>query len=96
MLEPATTNTIPNRIKPAPPPVDIDGEPEYEIAAILDSKIDKRRRLCPLLYLIKWTSYEGTDQETEWMPATELGNAQELVQDFHQANPTKPGPLSNL
>ena len=96
MLEPATPNTIPNRIQPPPPPVVIDGETQYEIDAILDSKIDKRRRFCPLLYLVKWSGYEGTDQETEWMPATELGNASELVGDFHSANPTKPGPLHQL
>ena len=38
MLEPATLNTIPNRTQPPPPPVAIEGEPEYEISAILDSK----------------------------------------------------------
>src|SRR6266705_2826088 len=36
-LEPAVPNTIPNCIQPPPPPVEIDGEPEYEIAEILDS-----------------------------------------------------------
>ena len=96
MLEPSTQNEIPNQIQPAPPPVIIDGEPEYEVAALLDSKIDKCRCVCPLLYLVKWLGYEGTDQETEWLPATELGNATELVSDFHHANPTKPGPLSSL
>jgi hypothetical protein len=39
-LEPATPNTIPNRIQPPPPLIKIDGEIEYEIVAILDSKID--------------------------------------------------------
>jgi hypothetical protein len=39
-LEPATPNTIPNCTQPPPPLIEIDGEIEYEIAAILDSKID--------------------------------------------------------
>ena len=39
-LEPATPNTIPNRSQPPPPPVEVDGEPEYEITEILDSKLD--------------------------------------------------------
>ncbi|KIL54337.1 hypothetical protein M378DRAFT_53863, partial [Amanita muscaria Koide BX008] len=42
-LEPHHPNTIPNRIQPAPPPIEIDGEKEYEISEILDSKIDNRR-----------------------------------------------------
>jgi hypothetical protein len=96
MLEPATPNTIPNRIQPPPPPVEIDGEPEFEISEILDSKIDNRRRLCKLLYLVRWTGYEGTDEETSWILASELGHALEIVADFHAAYPDKPGPLSDL
>jgi hypothetical protein len=72
----------------------VDGEPEFEIAEILDSKTDNRRRLCKLLYLVRWTGYEGTDEETSWILATELGHASELVADFHSANPTKPGPFA--
>ena len=92
MLEPATPNTIPNRNQPPPPPINVEGEPEYEIAAILDAKLD-RRRSCKLLYLVRWSGYEGTDEEFSWLPATELGHASELVADFHSAYPDKPGPL---
>jgi hypothetical protein len=92
MLEPHVANTIPNRAQLPPPPVVIDGEPEFEVSEILDSKIDNRRRTCRLLYLVKWTGYEGTDEETSWILATELGNASDLVTDFHQRYPEKPGP----
>ena len=95
-LEPATPNSIPGRTQPPPPPVEVDGEPEYEISEILDSKIDRRRRSCQLLYLVRWAGYEGTDEETSWMLATELGHAQELVSDFHRTYPDKPGPLEKL
>ena len=91
MLEPATPNTIPNRIQPPPPPVEIEGDTEYEIAAILDSKID-RRRSCKLLYLVRWSGYEGTDEEFSWLPANKLEHTQELVNDYHLAYPNKPGP----
>ena len=91
-LEPSVPNTIPNRIQPPPPPVEIDNELEYEIAEILDSKIDNRRR-CKLLYFIHWSGYEGTDEENSWLPATELSHVQELVSDFHSRYPNKPGPL---
>ena len=40
MLEPATSNTFSKRIQLASAPVIIDGEPEYEISRIVDSKID--------------------------------------------------------
>ena len=94
MLEPATTNVIPNWIQPPPPPIYVDDELEFEIAEVLDSKVDNRRHKCKLLYLVHWTGYEGTDEETSWILAMELGNAPELVLDFHLAYPTKPGPLS--
>ena len=64
-LEPETLNTILNRVQPPPPPIEVDDDFEYEISEILDSKIDKRRK-CKLLYLVRWTGYEGTDQETDW------------------------------
>ena len=93
MLEPTSSNTIPNRVQPPPAPVVIDGEPEFEISDILDSKIDKRRKACKLLYLVRWTGYEGTDEETSWILTSELDHTSELVQDFHKSYPAKPGPL---
>src|ERR1700720_4349293 len=47
-LELSTPNMIPNRIQPPPPPVEVDNDIEYEIAEILDSKLDKRCK-CKLL-----------------------------------------------
>ena len=96
MLEPTTPSTIPDRVQLPPPPVFIDGELEFEIAEILDSKVDQRRCNCKLLYLIHWTGYAGTDEETSWILAMELGNAPELVADYHAAYPTKPGPLHRV
>jgi len=93
MLEPVTPNEIPNRVQSPPPPVDVQGELEYEIAEVADSKID-RRRSCKLLYLVRWLGYENTDEEFSWLPATELEHAKDLISDFHSANPAKPGPLT--
>ena len=95
-LEPHTQSTIPNRTEPPPPPIAVDGELEYEIAEVLDSKIDNRRRTCKLLYMVRWSGYEGTDEETSWILATELDHAQEAVLDFHARYPSKPGPLRTL
>ena len=64
MLEPATSNTFSKRIQPAPAPVIIDGEPEYEISRIVDSKID-RQQTCKLLYKVIWLEYEDTGDKSE-------------------------------
>src|ERR1700719_624029 len=95
MLEPITLNTIPNCIVPLPPLVEIDGDFEHKISKVLNSKIDKHC-ICKLLYLVQWTGYEGTDEETFWLPATELVNASKAVSDFHHAYLNKPGPLNSL
>jgi len=92
MLEPTTSNTFSERIQLAPTPVIIDGEPEYEISRIVDSKIDCRRT-CKLLYNVIWLGYEDTGDESEWIPASKLSHAADLVSDFHIAYPAKPGPL---
>ena len=94
-LEPVTPNSIPNQIQPPPPPIEVDGEEEYNVAEVLDSKIDKRYRRCPLQYYIRWAGYEGTDDEFAWVAADEL-HADELVPAFHARYPHKPGPLESL
>jgi len=96
MLEPATTNPIPNHVQPPPPPIIVDDELEFKISEILDSKIDNHCRACKILYLVCWTGYEGTDEETSWILASELGHASEIVADFYSASPAKSGPLSSL
>ena len=92
MLEPATSNTFSKRIQPAPAPVIIDGEPEYEISWIVDSKINCRQA-CKLLYKVIWLEYEDTGDESKWIPTSELTHAVDLVSDFHITYPAKPGPL---
>ena len=93
MLEPATSNTFSERIQLAPAPVIIDGEPEYEISQIVDSKIN-HRRACKLLYKVIWLGYEDTGDESEWITASKLTHAVDLVSNFHIAYPAKPSPLS--
>jgi hypothetical protein len=90
MLEPAPSSSIPNRTEEPPPLVEVDSEIEYEIAEILDTKLDRRFRH-KLQYLVKWTGYKGTDEETTWISADDLNHAQELLNDFHTKYPDKPG-----
>ena len=90
-LKPATPNVIPNHVQSPPLPIKVDGEPEYEITEILNSKLDRCRHQCPLPYLVCWAGYEDMDEETSWLVATELRHATDLVADFHKAYPDKPG-----
>ena len=92
-LEPAVENSIPGRTQSPPPPVEVDGEIEYEVAEILDCKRDERLR-SKYRYLVRWTGYEGTAEETTWEPLEALTNAQELLEDYHSKYP-KPLPRSS-
>ena len=92
MLKPAIPNTFQQHSEPPPAPVLINGEPEYEISKIVDSKID-RWRACKLLYKVIWLGYKDTDNDSKLLPATELEHAKELVNDFHLKYPSKLGPL---
>jgi hypothetical protein len=66
-LTPAPPDPIPSRhVPPPPPPELIDGEEEYIIEEILDSRMFRRW----LQYLVKWDSYsvEGNTQKILKMP----------------------------
>ena len=91
MLKPMTLNLILNQIQSPPPLVEIDSEPKYKISEILDSKVDKHCRHCNVLYLVHWAGYKDTDEETSWVLASKLGNAPEIVSDFHATYLAKPG-----
>ena len=54
---------IPDKVQLPPLPVFIDGEPEFEITEILDSKVNQWHRNCKLLYLV-CTGYAGANEET--------------------------------
>jgi hypothetical protein len=86
LLEPAADDTYPGQNMEPLPPVEIDGEDEYFIQAVLDSRTHRRK----LQYLIKWVGYDLPD----WEPA-ELHSESEAVDTFHEKYPDKPGPLSN-
>ena len=89
-LEPVPDNTMPNRTQEPPPPVEIDGELEFEVAEILDSKLDRCFQV-QLQYLVCWLGYEGIDEEQAWTSAIDLENSAELVEAFHAQNPSRPG-----
>jgi len=83
LLSLAHEDPYPGQYLPPPPPVEVDGEEEYEVDSILDSK----RVRGQLKYLVKWTGYE----EPTWEPARHV-NELRAVDIFHEHYPDKPGP----
>lgn len=84
LLEPAAQDPLPGQIVPPPPPVEVDGEEEWEVTDVLDSRMFRRQ----LQYLVKWTGYD----DPTWEPATSV-NGLRAIDLFHQRYPEKPGPL---
>jgi len=62
-------------VAPPPPPLELDGELEYKVEDVIDSRITRRN----LEYLVDWKSYS----ESEWELAENAQNAAELVHEFH-------------
>jgi len=67
-----------------PQPTIVDDSDKWEVDRILDST----RRYRKLHYLVQWAGYIYV--RTSWEPAENLGNAQELVDEFHREHPRKP------
>jgi len=67
-----------------PQPTVVDDSDEWEVDCILDSKRCYRQ----LHYLVQWAGYSYV--QSSWEPAENLGNAQELVDDFNREHPRKP------
>ena len=61
-----------------PPPVEIQGEMEYEVEKILS----KRKRYGKVEYLVQWKGY--TAEEDTWEKERNLGNTREAVEDYER------------
>jgi hypothetical protein len=65
-----------------PPPELIDGEEEFVIEEIIDSRMFRGK----LQYLVKWEGYPTSDNQ--WLPVSELNHAPDLIEQFHLTHPT--------
>uniref|UniRef100_A0A183CNF2 Chromo domain-containing protein n=1 Tax=Globodera pallida TaxID=36090 RepID=A0A183CNF2_GLOPA len=73
---------IKGRVIEPPPPIETpEGEEEYEVELIQSSKVEKGT----LKYLVKWKGY--TTEHDSWEPLENLGNASELISEFHREHP---------
>jgi hypothetical protein len=73
---------------PLPEPVVVQGEEEYKIDSIIDSRVYCRQ----LQYLICWKGY-GEGKNT-WEPAKNLAHAKKAIAKFHKENPAAPCSIS--
>ncbi|KAF8753779.1 hypothetical protein RHS01_06730 [Rhizoctonia solani] len=74
------------RDPPQPAPIITEeGEEEYEVEKILDSKWNGRGKTRKLWYLVKWKGYD--EGSNSWEPIDNVGNAQEVLEEFHKEHP---------
>ena len=86
LLEPYEDNKFPSQIQTPAPPIEIDGEPEYELGNIIDSC----RHRVKLLYHAKWTGYSPEHDQT-WYQAVNFKTANIAIEHFHSRYSRKPG-----
>jgi len=86
LIEPYQDNRFPLQIKEPTPPIQKQGEDEYELDEIIDSRLHYNK----LQYRAKWKGY-SPEHDKVWYPAENLNNAEHTVQRFHQRYPRMPG-----
>ena len=93
-LEPEHPNTFEDREQPPPPLLIVEGAPEYLIKRILDSKYNRVRRKCQLLYHIKWVGYPISNNPSDWVLANAFDDeaGKRLSDAYHEQHLAKPGP----
>jgi hypothetical protein len=75
-LEPWRTNNIGDNSPPEP--IEVEGHKEYEVESIVGERWTGRGRGRHKEYLVKWTGYEGTGEETSWTHEKELEDTEAL------------------
>ena len=87
-LSPYSGNNINGLLPPPPDPITVNGEEEYEVEKILDSRFYRNQFQC----LVHWKGYDNG--HNSWEPAKNLGNAQQKVKEFHREYPSAPRIMS--
>uniref|UniRef100_A0A8C5MU45 Chromo domain-containing protein n=1 Tax=Leptobrachium leishanense TaxID=445787 RepID=A0A8C5MU45_9ANUR len=86
LLKPLLCNRFTRPERLPPPPVVVDGCPEFEVESILDSRRSRNR----LQYLVHWRGYGPADRS--WVSLRDL-HAPRLLAAFHRRYPAKPAPV---
>ena len=89
LLRPHPADKIPGRAPSNPPPVEIDGQEEFEVEEVLDARVKRRK----LEYFVKWKGYD--ESNNTWEPEGNLENAPTKIQEFHKRHPQAPRRVSS-
>ncbi|KAH0604613.1 uncharacterized protein H6S33_006281 [Morchella sextelata] len=76
LLSPEANNPLPGQQQLPPPPVEIEGEEEWEVEDILDS----RKRRGRFEYLVRYIGYH----EASCQPLSDLEHSPDIVKRFHE------------
>jgi len=86
LLEPYQDNRFRSQIKEPPPPIQIEGEDQYELDEIIDSRLYYNK----LEYRAKSKGY-SPEHDKVWYPGENLNHAEHTVQLFDRRYPGNPG-----
>jgi hypothetical protein len=67
------------RIRPPPPPIKLEGAPEYEVEAILKHRSTGRKRP-KTSYFIEWKGYGP--EHNSWEPEANVANAPKRLAEY--------------
>jgi hypothetical protein len=84
LLYPHPTNDFNRRPIPPPPVVTPEGEEEYEVERIINSRKVGRK----VEFRVRWKGYRL--EEDTWEPRENLSNAQDALRDFLKEHPDAP------
>ena len=86
LLDRYRTSSEPSRQQRPPSPEPIDGEENWVVRAIVDSRNNNRKKGKPTEYLVLWEGYP--DEEATWEPYENMkGTADEALEEFKKKNP---------
>jgi hypothetical protein len=88
LLSPLKPDRVPGRAHDEPPAIEVEGEEEWEVEEIRDSRLHYGKRQ----YLVKWVGYD--DSHCSWEPVANVKNAKEAVKAFHDKNSSAPRSLA--
>jgi len=96
LLEPYRASAREERAQPPRVPEDIEGDLEWEVERMVKSEVitytrkvgRRNQEFKEFRYFIKWKGC--AEDENTWEAPEGLGNAQELVEEFHRQNPEMP------
>ncbi|PIL30448.1 hypothetical protein GSI_07147 [Ganoderma sinense ZZ0214-1] len=90
LLLPHKESQLPGRHPPEPASIELEGEEEYEVEEVLESR--RYGRWKKLQYLVHWMGWGP--EHNSWEDAADLANAPKVVQKFHSTHPDTPSPLN--